>query len=66
MFKQGKSPKIHVKESHKGKFTAWAKSHGYNVDNGIPAAAIEEGLASRLASVRKQAQFAKNAKSFQH
>lgn len=54
---------IHIKESHKGKFTKWAKRHGYK---GVTDAAIEEGLASKLASVRKQAQFALNAKSWKH
>lgn len=54
-------PKIQIKEENRGKFTAWAKRHGYK---GVTDAAIEEGLASRLASVRKQAQFAKNAKKF--
>ena len=54
---------IKIKESHKGRFTAWAKRHGHE---GVTNAAIEEGLASKLASVRKQAQFAKNAKSFKH
>lgn len=54
---------IRIKESHKGKFTEWAKRHGYK---GVTDAAIEEGLASKLASVRKQAQFALNAKSWKH
>jgi len=52
---------IKIKDENKGKFTAWAKRHGYK---GVTSAAIEEGLASRLASVRKQAQFAKNTKSW--
>lgn len=54
---------IHIKESHKGKFTEWAKRHGHK---GVTDAAIEEGLASKLVSVRKQAQFALNAKSWKH
>ena len=52
---------INIKPENKGKFTAWAKRHGHK---GVTNAAIEEGLASRLASVRKQAQFAKNAKEW--
>lgn len=52
---------IKIKDENKGKFTAWAKRHGHK---GVTNAAIEEGLASRLASVRKQAQFAKNAKEW--
>jgi hypothetical protein len=54
-------PKIKIKKENRGKFTAWAKRHGHN---GVTNAAIEEGLASRLASVRKQAQFAKNARKW--
>lgn len=58
-------PKIEIKEENRGKFTKWAKAHGHK---GVTNDAIEEGpasrLASRLASVRKQAQFAKNAKSW--
>ena len=57
-----KSP-IRIKESHKGKFTEWAKRYEYK---GVTDAAIEEGLASKLASVRKQAQFALNARSWKH
>lgn len=52
---------INIKKENRGKFTAWAKKHGHK---GVTNEAIEEGLASRLASVRKQAQFAKNAKSW--
>ena len=59
--KNNNKPKIEIKPENKGKFTAWAKRHGHK---GVTDAAIEEGLASKLASVRKQAQFAKNAKSW--
>lgn len=52
---------IKIKDENKGKFTAWAKRHGHK---GVTNAAIKEGLASRLASVRKQAQFAKNARKW--
>lgn len=52
---------IKIKPENKGKFTKWAKRHGHK---GVTNAAIEEGLASKLASVRKQAQFAKNAKTW--
>ena len=54
-------PKIHIKKENRGKFTGWAKRHGHK---GVTSSAIEEGLASNLASVRKQAQFAKNARSW--
>lgn len=54
-------PTINIKKENRGKFTEWSKRHGHK---GVTNEAIEEGLASRLASVRKQAQFAKNAKSW--
>lgn len=54
---------IHIKESHKGRFTEWAKRHGHD---GVTSAAIEEGLASHSEKIRKQAQFAKNARKFKH
>jgi hypothetical protein len=43
-----KKYKIEIKPENRGKFTAWAKRHGHK---GVTKAAIEEGLASRLASV---------------
>ena len=54
---------IHIKESHKGRFTEWAKRHGHD---GVTSAAIEEGLASHSEKVRKMAQFAKNTKSWKY
>lgn len=54
---------IHIKEANRGKFTEWAKRHGHK---GVTNAAIEEGLASHSEKVRKQAQFAKNARKFKH
>ena len=54
---------IEIKESHKGRFTAYCDNKGYD---GVTSACIDEGLASELAKIRKQAQFAKNAKSFAH
>lgn len=52
---------IKIKPENVGKFTKWCKRHGYP---GATHACEEEGLASRLASVRKQAQFSRNAKSW--
>lgn len=52
---------IHIKKENVGKFTEWAKRHGHK---GVTDAAIQEGLASRLASVRKQANFARNARKW--
>jgi len=56
-------PKIMIKPENKGKFTNHCKSKGFE---GVTNECIEEGLASKSASVRKQAQFAKNAKSWNH
>ncbi len=54
-----KKPEIKIKESHKGRFTEHC---GGKVTNEC----IEEGLASKSAAVRKQAQFAKNVRKFSH
>lgn len=58
---ESKKPKIHIKKENRGKFTEWCKRHGYE---GANSSCEEEGLANHLASVRKQAQFSKNAKSW--
>jgi hypothetical protein len=55
--------KIEIKPSHKGKFTEYCKNKGHK---GVTSECIEEGLASRGAATRKQAQFAENARSFNH
>lgn len=47
---------IHIKKSHEGKFTAWAKNHGYTMSE-----AIQAGKNSKDTSVRKMATFAANA-----
>ena len=54
-------PKIKIKEKNKGKFTEYCKSKGHK---GVTRACEEEGLASKFASVRKQAQFSKNNRSW--
>lgn len=56
-------PKIVIKESHKGRFTEHCKNKGFD---SVTNECIEEGLASKSASVRKQAQFVANAKSWNH
>ena len=58
--KKKKNP-IKIKEKNKGKFTSYCKSKGFG---GVTDACIEEGLASKSAAVRKRANFAKNAKSW--
>ena len=45
------------------RFTTYCDNKGYD---GVTSAYINEGLASSIAKTRKQAQFAKNAKSFAH
>jgi hypothetical protein len=54
---------IHIKKSHEGRFTKFCSNKGYD---SVTNECIEEGLASKAASTRKQAQFALNAKSFNH
>lgn len=56
-----KQPKIEIKKENRGKFTEYCKRKGYTK---VTNACIEEGLASKMASTRKQAQFAKNAREW--
>ena len=60
---QNEKPKIKIKKENRGKFTEKCKAKGYE---GVTEACIEEGLASRSAATRKQAQFAKNARKWSH
>lgn len=57
---EDKNP-IHIKKSHRGKFTEYCKNKGYE---GATWECEEEGLASRSAKVRKQAQFSRNSRSW--
>lgn len=52
---------IKVKPENKGKFTKYCKSKGHG---SVTNECIEEGLASKSAGVRKQANFARNARSW--
>lgn len=54
---------IKIKESHKGTFTKYCKNKGHE---GVTNECIEEGLASRSAKTRARAQFASNAKKWNH
>lgn len=59
-----KTSPIHIKKSHEGEFTAFAKRMGMSVQE-----AARHVLANRSkypASRVKQANFARNAKSFSH
>lgn len=51
--------KIEIKPSHKGRFTK-------HCGGKVTEECIEKGLGSPNESVRKQAQFAKNVRSFKH
>lgn len=56
-----KKSKIRIKPENKGKFTKYCKNKGHK---SVTTECIEEGLASKSAAVRKRAQFAKNARSW--
>lgn len=58
MKKGGKTKAIHIKPSHKGRFTDWCKRNGYG---GVTSQCKAAGKRSKSASVRKQATFADNA-----
>ena len=60
---QGYSP-IHINPSNKGKFTAKAKSAGASVDSYAHKVLLSGSHASK--KTREQAQFALNAKKFNH
>lgn len=50
---------IAIKKSHEGRFTSWCKRQGYG---GVTQQCIARGLKSKSASVRRQANFARNAR----
>lgn len=56
-------PEIHIKEKNKGIFTKYCKDKGHE---GVTNECIEEGLASNSAKTRARAQFASNAKKWNH
>lgn len=56
-----KKSKIMIKPENRGKFTNWCKRHGYD---GATATCEQEGLASKSSSVRKMANFSRNAKKW--
>ena len=58
---EDKKPKIVIKKENKGKFTDYCKSKGYTK---ATKECEEEGLASKLASVNKMAQFSKNSRKW--
>ena len=52
---------IHIKKSHEGRFTEWAKSQGLSMSE-----AIQKGLHSKNKHVRSMAQFAANSRKWKH
>lgn len=57
-FKYGKDSGIHIKPSHRGRFTQYLKSH--------PGMTAEKAKHSKSAAVRKMATFALNARKWKH
>lgn len=57
-FKYGKDSGIHIKPSHRGRFTQYLKSH--------PGMTAEKAKHSKSAAVRKMATFALNARKWRH
>ena len=56
--KEGKNSGIHIKPSHRGRFTQYLKSH--------PGMTAEKAKHSKSAAVRKMATFALNARKWRH
>ena len=52
---------IKIKETRKGAFNKYCKSKGYD---SVTRACEDEGLASKLSSTRKMAQFSKNNRAW--
>ena len=56
---------IKIKPSRVGSFTAWAKRKGLlNRDGSVGRRAISAGLKSKSSSIRKKANFARNARKW--
>lgn len=56
---------IHIKASHKGRFTTWAKAHGF-ASTSEAASHVMANKDQYSSEVVKMANFANNAKSFNH
>lgn len=56
---------IHIKPSHKGRFTAWAKANGFS-DVQSAASHVLANKGKYAPSVVKMANFAHNAQGFKH
>ncbi len=55
---------INIKPSHKGRFTAWAKSHGMSVQEA--ASHVMANKSKFSPGIVKEANFARNARKFKH
>jgi hypothetical protein len=56
---------IHINPAHKGRFTEVAKSHGMSVQ-GYASKVLSAPEGRYSPAVRKEANFARNAKGFKH
>ena len=56
-----KKPKIYIKPKNRGKFTEYCKGLGFN---GVTSECIRRGLKSKSATIRKRANFARNARKW--
>ena len=61
MAKKKKKPKIYIKPSKRGSFTAWCKRQGFSGSN---SSCIAAGKRSKSAAIRRKANFAANAKKW--
>lgn len=58
---KGGKPRIHIKPSKRGSFTAWCKKKGYG---GVTSKCISAGKNSSSSAIRKKATFAANARTW--
>jgi len=58
-----KQSKIKLDSKHKGAFTKYCKDKGYD---GVTDACIKEGLKDQDPHIRKEANFARNARKWKH
>ena len=54
---------ITIGKDNIGSFTKWCKLRKYN---GVTSECINDGLKSKVVSIRKKANFARNAKKWNH
>lgn len=59
--KKKKKPRIYIKPSKRGSFTAWCKRQGFS---GVTSSCIAKGKRSKSASIRKKANFAANSRKW--